>query len=99
MSKAVAVKRKEIIIAFKKISRLESLQELLKTRAREIITREVQNIEELETNKYREASVAAFKPVNIELNDFTFPDPFFWNPSDSFFGSLGKPLEYIPDFP
>ena len=73
----MAVKRKEIAITFKKISRLESLQKLLKTRAREIITREVQNIKELETNKHREASVATFKPVNIELNDFAFPDPFF----------------------
>ena len=95
----MAVKRKEIAVAFKKISRLESLQELLKTRAREIIAREVQNIKELEVNKYREASVAAFEPVNIELNDFAFPDPSFWNPSDFFFGSLGEPLKHTPDFP
>ena len=77
LSKAVAIKRKEIAVAFKKISCLESLQELLKTRTREIITREVQNIKKLEANKHREASVAIFKPVNMEFNDFVFPDPFF----------------------
>ena len=75
--KAVTVKRKEITVILKEISRLESLQELLKTRAREIIAREVQNIKELKINKYREMSVATFKPVNIKFNNFTFPDPFF----------------------
>ena len=99
LSKAVTVKRKEIAVALKKMSRLEFLQKLLKTCAREIIAREVQNIKELETNKCRKASAAAFKPVNIELNDFTFPDPFFWNPSDFFFGSFREPFEYILDFP
>ena len=95
----MAVKRKKIIITLKEISRLESLQELLKTRTREIIAREVQNIKELEVNKYRKASAAAFKPVNMEFNDFVFPDPFFWNPSDFFFGSLEKPFKHILDFP
>ena len=99
LSKAVAVKRKEIAVALEKMSRLESLQELLKTRAREIIAREVQNIKELEADKYREASVAAFKPVNMELNNFIFPDSFFWNPSDFFFGSFGEPFKHILDFP
>ena len=77
LSKAMAAKRKEIAVTLKEISRLKFLQELLKTRAREIIAREVQNIKELKANKRRKASAAAFKPVNMELNDFTFPDPFF----------------------
>ena len=98
LSKAVAVKRKEIAVTLKKISRLKSLQELLKTRAREIITREVQNIEELEVNKYREASVTTFKPVNMELNDFVFLDPSFWNPSDFFFDNFGEPPVRASDF-
>ena len=94
----MAVKRKKITITLKKIFRLKSLQELLKTRTRKIITREIQNIKKLKANKYREASVIIFKPVNIELNDFIFPDPSFWNPSDFFFDNLGKPLIHTPDF-
>ena len=74
------------------------MQELLKTRARKIITREIQNIKKLKTNKYREASVTIFKPVNMEFNDFIFPDPFFWNFSDFFFDNLGEPFIYILDF-
>ena len=77
LSKAIAAKRKEITVILKKISRLESLQELLKTRTRKIIAREVQNIKELETNKRYKAFIAASKPVNIKLNNFAFPDPFF----------------------
>ena len=99
LSKTVAVKRKEIAVTLKKISRLKSLQELLKTCTRKIIAKKVQNIKKLEINKYRKASAAAFKPINIKLNDFTFPDPFFWNPSDFFFGSLRKPFKHILDFP
>ena len=98
MSKTIAVKRKKITIIFKKISRLKSLQELLKTRAREIITREIQNIKKLKANKYREASVTIFKPVNIKFNDFVFPDLSFWNPSDFFFDNLGEPPVHAPDF-
>ena len=98
LSKAVAVKRKEIAVTLKKIFRLKSLQELLKTRTREIIAREVQNIKKLEINKYRKASAAAFKPINIKFNNFAFPNPSFWNSSDSFFENFGEPLEYTPDF-
>ena len=98
MLKAVTVKRKEIAVTLKKIFRLESLQKLLKTRTRKIIAKEVQNIKKLEINKYREASVTIFKPVNIKFNDFVFPDPSFWNPFDFFFDNLGKPFIYIPDF-
>ena len=94
----MAVKRKKIAITLKKISRLKSLQELLKTRARKIITREIQNIKKLKTNKYRETSVAASEPVNIKFNDFTFPDPSFWNPSDFFFDNLGELFMHILDF-
>ena len=94
----MAVKRKEITIIFKEISRLEFLQKLLKTCARKIIAREIQNIKKLKINKYCKAFITAFKPVNIKLNNFTFLDPFFWNSSDFFFGNPGKLFKYIPDF-
>ena len=74
------------------------MQELFRKRAGKIITREIYNIKELEVNKYRKAFTAAFKPVDLEFSDFAFPDLFFWNPSDFFFGSLGKPFKYALDF-
>ena len=98
LSKIIAAKRKKITVIFKKISRLKSLQELLKTRTRKIITREIQNIKELKINKYREALVVTFKSVNIKFNNFAFFNPFFWNLFNFFFDNFGKPFMYISNF-